>query len=203
MLIMSLAAAPIGRATDIAGRIFTKTFAESICETLSEALRPYSQVHQRGPSTEPHITHRQEAATAIAEFGTGYQALVGPLERMDTRWCLRAGWDGAVAASCMVGRDGLMGFVAMEQFVPPAWEAAAQLARRMGGYGPTHLVLSVKVNPPPFLTPPEGSIYAAIPEDLEIRRWTELAPLTPHQLSSLHREFQRAAGTVSFEPETP
>jgi hypothetical protein len=110
------------------------------------------------------------------------------------------------------------GLIAFDEVVLPAWREIVPLVERLGGYGPAHLTLVARRAPEPteeiidgaFIAreqqpqPPKGTIFEKLLEgDTLIGRWVSVEEPTHDVLSSMRREFERAAGRSALEAEEP
>jgi hypothetical protein len=131
-------------------------------------------------------------------------------------------WTGAVVASAAFSAWHVeAGISAFDVVVMPAWKAVAPLAGRLGGYGPAHLALVVRVAPDrvehelidgvfvaPEAQPEPPSAAAELFGKLRHGSHTLIARTVSVEeepssdvLGSMQRELQRAAGIASFESE--
>jgi hypothetical protein len=209
----------VGRETDdISARLFVASFRDTLAKALWSVLP--AEPKGRDPILGQDViglAGHVGMSRADAEWADGDPAFA----RWST-WALAGFWTGAVVASAAFSarqvEDGISTFDAV---VMPAWKAVAPLVARLGGYGPAHLPLVVRVAPDrithqpivgAFVAPevqPEPPPAAAVlyghlrhGTDALIERTVgvEQEP-SSGVLGSMQRELQRAAGIASFESE--
>ena len=219
---VAVALAAVGRETDdIASRLFSRSFRQALVEALSEFMEtthglPGSPMRVQPDNLE--TSPQQDAFAALGHFEDRRVLHDDGLatKRPRSSAVIQATWDGAVSASTALSPDALLHFSGFGQLVQPAWSQVAPLVARLGGYGPAqltvgvftapdvpqsmpHLRLGAAVDPPPPPTP--DSLFHGLPEYTWIRRWVTVAEPSAAMLDRLEREFHRAAGQESFEPE--
>lgn len=218
---ISVALAPLGRETDdISARLFVPSFRTAIVEALWRFFGAGFPVV--GHSVRPNdiaTWPQQDAFAVLAEFGERrvLNPSGGAHRQPGSAWMLQGTWDGAVAASAMLSPDALEAFSTFDQVVLPGWNEIVPLVERLGGYGPARLTVGMyaapdhpenmphvaspgtAIQPPP--PPPKHSVYAKLAQHTRMRRWTSVGEPTTDMLGSLQREFQRASGQESWEPE--
>ena len=204
---LALAMAPLGRETDdISSRLFVASFGTALREALLRFM-------PEGEQADGHIATGQSWLTAVGAIPSA-RALSW------SEWVLMARWTGAVAASATFSVDEVPGVIAFDEVVRPGWRELAPLVERLGGYGPAHVTLMVRTAPPhgdgkidgKFVAPevrpqppPQGTVFGRLPQgdDTVIARWVSVEQPSDGVLASMQREFERAAGRPSFEPEEP
>jgi len=132
----------------------------------------------------------------------------------DIFYLARTSWDGSAAVLAGLAGATLQNFPLMDGLVWPAWRLATDLVQALGGYGDARVHMGFRVRSLSHSTrgelrraeelgmgpaPPEGTIYAKLPEETHIQRLTEVRDPTSDEIASVQRELQRAAGLWTFE----
>jgi hypothetical protein len=202
---LAVAMAPVGRETDdISSRLFVPSYGTALREALLRFVPEGEQVNGGVATGQSWLTAAGVASSAR--------------ELNWSEWALTARWTGAVAASATFSVNEVPGVIAFDEVVRPGWRELAPLVERLGGYGPAHLTLMVRTAPPhgdgkidgKFVAPevrpqppPQGSVFGRLRQgdDTVIARWVSVEQPSDGVLASMQREFERAAGRPSFEPE--
>jgi hypothetical protein len=193
-LYVAYALAPLGRADDISGRLFTHAFFKEIDEAMDRLpASPLFLYHDR-PGFR--LTTQQDAFIVRDHNDNRH------------KWSLVAAWDGSVGIAHEVRPDPedaarLQATAVFADVVRPAEEAATRLVRALGGYGRMHAVLRVFGRQLTL-----GSVqghHGVVPADDEIlpmRTWTagDDGRLTGYQFDRMRRELVRACGVLVYEP---
>jgi len=166
---------------------------------------------------ETGLTRCQHVTSAIRQ---SYVELGG--DAGDVFYVARTSRDGSAAVLTGLAGAALQNLSLMDGLVWPAWRLATDLVQRLGGYGDArvHVAFRVRQEPSSYRTrgqlrrdeelgigpaPPDGTIYAKLPEETHIPRWTEVRDPASDEIASVQRELQRAAGLWTFEgqPDSP
>jgi hypothetical protein len=192
---LRLAVAPTGRLDDVGGRLFTRSFSETMYAAAhhlpAAPLFPYSP--------RQVFRHRTtQDSVAVMEISTDNRQ----------RWQLQARWDGSVAAYLDLSpspedNPSLLDSAIFGDAIKPAAEALCGLATALGGYGRSHVALVVYAHD--FEIVSINSNKGEIPAPgvmLPIQAWTDADGRLPNEeLDRMRRELCRASGAVVWEPE--
>lgn len=204
--------AAVGRETDdVASRLFTEGTRGAMTEAVWEML---ARLRPAGQPDDVGRQQRQDSHAVALHFEEQKTFGLNHAVEATTRstWLVQANWDGTVAASLTLSDGDVAQAPSPEDIVAALWTAIVPLCDRLGAYGPSQLsvVLAVtqtsasvvrgQVIHAPGRTPPEGSVYAELPEVTRIGRMVDLEPPNSAVVASIGREIRRAAGNVEDEP---
>jgi Schlafen, AlbA_2 len=208
-LSIAVGLASVGRETDdISSHLFTVSTHDSIVKSIWDLL------DGTPPGGGLSIGPQQDAYTALADSSAHNRYdmgdnLVGVIR---TSRFLQANWDGSVATGAWFSDEPLEDAIHPDQLIAAFWDQAAMIGKLLGGYGPAYLYVLIRVAKSGAVEvqgqvariagrpPPKGTLYAKLPERIEMGRLLNDAEPDEEIVNSLRRELQRAGGIRTDEP---
>jgi Putative DNA-binding domain len=204
VLVLALAAAPVGTASDLAAKVFAPDIEERLVEAA--AALPHNPLFPEYGFREGRV-----ALVSVAQDSVSFTTT--PTDAVHS-WDLRVGWDGSVVGLLRVAprrgveativisdHESLLSDALFNDGIRPLAELVENTARGIGGSGRAHVVLDVVAVE---FSLHHGALRQQIPGEGELRpiqRWADSDPwLGEHLLESMKRELLRACGFPEWEP---
>jgi hypothetical protein len=185
-----LAMSGVGRAEDIASMLFRGSFEAAMAREIDRL------------PTHVFLMHDEDWVSRVYAFQDSISAR-RTSQPPSEQWDITARWDGSIsvyyAGLIDIDRIWVLSEVLFPEVIRAMASAAGELLRELGGYGQTHVVLSMSGRDVDLRY--EGRALPLREEETIIKRWTtESGIVSEPAMESVKREFLRSLGERVWEP---